>query len=75
MTGRNLYRYVITCDGCGMTRGADGEFASSMEARAAVYSEGWRFPPKIRKDGNLAAVASDVCPTCLPTFTTQAARP
>lgn len=53
----------LQCDGCG-AESAEGETA--METRAKAYTEGWRFPPRRRRDGSQASRASDVCPSCLP---------
>lgn len=77
MSGKTITRYRVTCDGgCGKTRGDEGQFANAMEARAALYAAGWRFPPKIIRTGRVSPHHySDVCPDCLPTFQEQPCRP
>lgn len=63
--------YTVTCDG---THGIpvqflDPTFSSSIEARAAAYSEGWRFPAKLLGDHSPSPTqVSDVCPACAGTF-------
>jgi hypothetical protein len=68
MAGKTITRYLLTCDGCGLQRGTKGEYENAMEARAAAYSDGWRFPGKVRMNGETSARSCDVCPACLPTF-------
>ena len=65
MSGETITRYVLRCDGgCGTERGSNGEYANAMEARAAAYGEGWRFPSKMRADGKPSARTRDLCPKC-----------
>lgn len=71
MSGRTITRYVLACDGCGKEM---PEAQSATEARAAGYSDGWRFPPQAKADGSTSSNASDVCPACLPGWTTQPTR-
>lgn len=73
MAGRTVTHYEITCDGCGEVRGVEAEHRTAIEARAAVYAEGWRFPPKARMNGAgpSKGQVSDVCPKCLPDWTPQ----
>lgn len=68
MSGRTITRYVLTCDGCGTERGNEGGYENAMEARAAAYADGWRYPSKTRKGGAPSTRTCDVCPKCLPTF-------
>lgn len=37
MTGKAIYRYELTCDGCAAKLGDKGEYGSAIEARAAAY--------------------------------------
>jgi len=69
MAGLALQVYVISCDGCETIFGAPNGFVSSMDARAAAYGEGWRFPNQITKTGAPGRTTSDVCPECMPTWT------
>lgn len=57
---------VLICDGCQTEIGNGGEYRSAMDARAAAYAAGWRFPPKVKANGTASAVTSDVCPDCEP---------
>jgi hypothetical protein len=69
VSGKTITRYVLKCDGeCGTERGANGEYENAMEARAAAYADGWRFPSKTTMNGKTSAQSCDVCPECLPTF-------
>jgi hypothetical protein len=69
MSGKTITRYMLKCDGpCGQERGGGGEYENAMEARAAAYAEGWRFPSKVLMNGKTATSSSDVCPDCLPSF-------
>jgi hypothetical protein len=63
MSGRTITRYILICDGCGKEL---EEAASSVEARAAAWSQGWRMPPRVKLNGHLASRSDDVCPHCLP---------
>lgn len=73
MSAEIMQAVVLCCDGCERSLGDDGRFRTSMEARAAAFSEGWRFPPKMKKNGQLSSGTgsrntSDVCPDCLPSW-------
>jgi hypothetical protein len=72
MSTEAMTRYVLVCDGCGAKHSqADGGHRSAIEARAAAYSDGWRFPPHVRKGGKPGSTTSDACPECLPNWTPQ----
>jgi hypothetical protein len=70
MSGRQVMRFVLCCDGCGKER---TEAASAIEARASAYADGWRFPARARTNGSASPKASDVCPPCLPGWETRPA--
>lgn len=66
--------YTVTCDGkhASPVRFLDPTFSSSIEARAAAYGTGWRFPPKLLGDGTQSPTqVSDVCPDCVGDFEPQ----
>jgi hypothetical protein len=66
--------YTVTCDGNHEhdVQFLDPTFASSIEARAAAYAEGWRFPPKLLGDRSQSPTqVSDVCPDCTEDFVPQ----
>jgi hypothetical protein len=66
--------YTVTCDGNHATPVVflDATFSSAIEARAAAYAEGWRFPPKLLGDDSPSPTqVSDVCPDCGPDFVAQ----
>lgn len=63
-----IRRVVMRCDGCGSTL---GDFPSATEARAAAYSQGWRFPARVDRRGQPMVSSSDACPECLPAWTAQ----
>lgn len=56
--------HTLVCDGCGQQFGMDVCYGSAIEARAAAYGDGWRFPEKIRKTRGESKSVSDVCPKC-----------
>ncbi|WP_242890141.1 hypothetical protein [Actinomadura litoris] len=58
-------RIVLACDGCGTTFGGPVGLLNPMEARAAAYAEGWRFPNRLGRHGELVSATSDVCPGCI----------
>ncbi|MFE6225455.1 hypothetical protein [Streptomyces sp. NPDC057854] len=59
-----ITRYFISCHGCGtQTIGAGHD--NQFEARVAAYSAGWRFPARIKADGEASKETDDVCPTCI----------
>ncbi|MEA5366045.1 hypothetical protein VA596_41410 [Amycolatopsis sp., V23-08] len=64
---------VISCDGgeCEAVFGTPDGFLSAMDARAAAYAAGWRFPNHTTRSGNAARTTSDVCPVCVPGWTAQ----
>jgi hypothetical protein len=59
---------ILICDECGSELGADGRFRSAMEARAAAYGAGWRFPPALSSSGSEGSRSHDACPDCAPTW-------
>lgn len=66
MAALHINSVVLQCDGCA-TKLNDGEvFRSPLEARAAAYAAGWRYPAMLSKTGKPLQRASDACPTCLP---------
>lgn len=73
MSTKQRTYYTVTCDG---TRHedqpltfADPTYQSAIEARAAAYGAGWRFPAKILADGTQSPTqVSDVCPDCIDGF-------
>lgn len=63
--------YTVTCDGNheNPVQFLDPTFSSPIEARAAAYSEGWRFPAKLLGDhGPSPTQVNDVCPVCVAGF-------
>ena len=72
MSGRVVSRFVLACDGCGTER---EEAPTSIEARASAYADGWRYPAKVKANGDPAmADQSDLCPKCLPDWKPVPAR-
>lgn len=65
-----IVRNLLECDGCKVVFGDDGH-ASPIEARAAAYAAGWRFPAKLTSKGTPSNVVSDVCPDCGPAWEPQ----
>lgn len=67
MSAQQVSSMILVCDGC-QAELHDGEmFRTAMEARAAAYNEGWRFPARTTSTGKPSGGrTSDVCPTCLP---------
>lgn len=61
-------RIVLECDGdgCGATFGGPVGMLNPMEARAAAWAAGWRFPNRLGRSGEPIAVTSDACPVCAP---------
>lgn len=72
MTSVTLVRYLIECDGCLVIFGDHEGFDSHTEARAAAYGQGWRFPCRLKVNGQAGNQTSDVCPECLPDWQPQA---
>lgn len=67
MSAKQVNSVILECDGCGTELNAGEQFRTSMEARAAAYAAGWRFPARITSTGKASAQrGSDVCPTCVP---------
>lgn len=62
---------MLECDGCGTWFGEEKPFSNPMEARAAAYSAGWRFPHHVGTKGRMINSTSDVCPSCVPSWTPQ----
>jgi hypothetical protein len=73
MATRTVSFHTLVCDGCSQQYGMDIQYASVIEARAAAYSEGWRFPEKVRMGGGESKSVSDVCPKCTDGWQRQAA--
>jgi hypothetical protein len=71
VSGHVVSRYILGCDGCGAER---PEESTSMEARAAAYADGWRFPSKVTAHGTQSSNTSDVCPKCLPDWEPRPSR-
>lgn len=69
MGSRTITRLILICDGCRIE--LLGEHRTAIEARAAAYVAGWRFPARLRASGADGTRASDVCPTCLPSWQPQ----
>jgi hypothetical protein len=61
-------RIVLECDGCGETFGGPIGLMNPMEARAAAYAHGWRFPNRINRHGELISSTNDACPACATTW-------
>jgi hypothetical protein len=63
MTTRTQSHVVLICDGC---RQETQQFENVTTARAVSYTNGWRFPSKVKgQTGEVAKRSSDVCPNCL----------
>lgn len=60
-----IMRAMVDCDGCKAIFGLPDGFDSGMEARAAAYAVGWRFPNQVTKAGKALSGTSDVCPVCI----------
>ena len=65
MATRTISYHTLVCDGCGLQFGTDIHYASVIEARAAAYGDGWRFPEKVRQTRAASKSVSDVCPVCI----------
>lgn len=65
---------ILICDGCYKELGSNGEYRSAMEARAAAYGRGWRFPPTVRANGTEGGRVSDACPDCIGNWTPKPAH-
>lgn len=65
MAGLKLVVNLLECDGCAALFGAPNGYGSPMDARAAAYQKGWRFPNQVTSKGNAANTTSDVCPSCV----------
>ncbi|MGD6750967.1 hypothetical protein [Streptomyces sp. BH105] len=68
-----VHAVMLSCDGCGTRLRGGEQYSSATDARGAAYGEGWRFPPQISKRTGqpLTNSSSDVCPTCVPTWSPQ----
>lgn len=73
MSTRAISYHTLVCDGCQTTFGNDVYYASVIEARAAAYAAGWRFPERIRASGGESKTVNDVCPKCEPGWERQPA--
>lgn len=71
MGSLTIVRYLIECDGCQAKFGTREGFENLMEARAAAYAEGWRFPAQVGAKGQTIATFSDACPACVPEWKPQ----
>lgn len=68
MSRRIVYRYGMACDGCGVERGTSPQeeaFRSAVEARSALYGQGWRFPARFVVAGKKKLMTADLCPKCV----------
>lgn len=66
MVCRPVVRQHLECDRCGALLGNEGVgYESPMDARAAAYAAGWRFPNRVGKSGNKLKITSDLCPACV----------
>jgi hypothetical protein len=66
MATRTISYHTLVCDGCDTRFGTDTYHASVIEARAAAYADGWRFPERLKANGGESKTVNDVCPTCVP---------
>ena len=57
-------RYFVSCHGCG-AQTEDGGHDTPFEARAAAYAAGWRYPARVRTNGERSKETDDVCPKCI----------
>ncbi len=73
MATRTISYHTLVCDGCKTCFGADTYYASVIEARAAAFADGWRFPERYKTSGGQSKTVNDVCPQCLPTWERQPA--
>jgi hypothetical protein len=74
MATRTISFHTLVCDGCQAQFGADVQYASVIEARAAAYGAGWRFPERVKATRGESKTVNDVCPTCAPGWQAQPAR-
>lgn len=65
MATRTISLHTLVCDGCSSQFGTEIRYASAIEARAAAYADGWRFPERVRKTRGESKSVSDVCPNCV----------
>jgi hypothetical protein len=76
MSGKQLRRFMLTCDGCTGTLGEDCQYESASAARRDAIDRGWTMVPKRRSNGHPGAPGDpdrpwggfDICPDCLPSF-------
>jgi hypothetical protein len=69
-----IYRLALTCDGCGVTFGSE-HYENALTARATAYAAGWRFPSRVKEDGQpTKAETNDVCPACQSDWQPRPAR-
>jgi hypothetical protein len=72
VSAQQVNSVILDCDGCRTELNDGFLFRTAMEARAAAYSEGWRFPARLTSTGKPSGLrSSDVCPTCLPDWKAQ----
>lgn len=74
MATRTISYHTLVCDGCQVVFGMGMHYASQIEARAAAYSLGWRFPERYRASGGESKTVNDVCPKCIDGWEPQAAQ-
>lgn len=74
MTGHTVTAYVFYCDDCKQEWGADRQYQTAIEARAAAYGAGWRFPPRLTSKSAPSNQVEDVCPECLPSHQSTLTR-
>jgi hypothetical protein len=71
LSALQISRVILCCDGCAVEFNGGESFPNPTEARGSAYGAGWRFPPRLTKNGKASASTSDVCPDCLPGWTPQ----
>lgn len=73
MTIRQEMRSFLVCAGCKEEHGLPDGHRSAVEARAAAYTDGWRFVPRVRVTGRVSMETDDVCPACVDGWTPRRA--
>lgn len=66
-------RWILVCDGCEEEHGAPTGHLTALEMRAAAYADGWRFPARVKANGDPSKQTNDVCPKCIDGWTPNAA--
>lgn len=75
MATRTVSFHTLVCDGCRKQFGLEAPFGSVIEARAAAYGQGWRFPERVRASTGESRTVNDVCPDCQPWTSRPAPNP